>query len=123
VTGVTLDIYADSVDVLSEVFTTAAQAKAFFSDKAMDLGALTSLAQGGTAVSLQAVLTVTSDTAGSGFYGGLLIGDPPAAGASPATGAGRFVQAMAGLAASAGFAEAWSAFNPSTPAASLTRPV
>ena len=60
----------------------------------MDLGALPS----GNTLTLHAVLTVTSTSSGSGFYGDVILGDPPAAPhtAAPQTaGTGKFVAAMA----------------------------
>ena len=73
VTDVTLDIYADGSDVLHQDFASALAAKAYFTNNAVDLGALS----GGTE-HIQVSLSVTGASAGSGFYGNLLIGDPPA---------------------------------------------
>jgi hypothetical protein len=95
VTGVTFDLYANGVDVLSQSFASGAAAQAWFTDRAIDLGALSTLVSGGV-LALRAVMTVTSTSAGSGFYGGLVVGDPP-----QASGPARLAEAMAGLPAGA----------------------
>jgi hypothetical protein len=98
---VTFNLYADGADVLSETFATAAAAKTFFTDDAINLGSLASGPLSGSTLTLKAVLTVTSDTAGSGFYGDLIIGDPPGA-AKPTASHQGLVAAMAGFGARSG---------------------
>ena len=63
-------------------FASAAAAQAYFTNDVVDLGALTPATFGNT-LNLHVSLDVTSTSAGSGFYGNLLVGDPPAA-AGPA---------------------------------------
>ena len=115
VTKVTLDIYVNGTDADSQTFATAAAALAYFSDTSVDLGSLAT----GSTLTLREVLTVTTSSSGSGFYGDLLVSDPPpakGAAVSPAIAApkapaalspettstvsGRFVQAIAAFGAS-----------------------
>jgi hypothetical protein len=105
-----LDVYVDGTDVLSKSFTSLTgtdpnvAAQAFFTNNAVDLG---SLASGSTLVgtnntlSLRVVLTVTSSTAGSGFFGDIIVGDPPPASApaSRPSSASRFAHTAAILGA------------------------
>ena len=99
VTGVSFDLYADGTDVLSKTFTSASAARTWFTDNAVDLGSLASgQPLGADTLTLRAVLTVTSNTAGSGFYGDIIVGDPPSAPHASAAPA-RFVDAMASLGA------------------------
>jgi hypothetical protein len=98
VTGVTLNLYADGTDVVDETFSSAAAAQAYFTDDAVDLGSLATGPLAGSTLTLNAVLTVTSTSAGSGSYGDLIIGDPPAA-AKQATATQAFVAAMADVGA------------------------
>jgi hypothetical protein len=81
VTGVSFNLYADGVDVIDQTFTSAAAAQTYFTDNAVDVGSLASGgALGASTLTLQAVMTVTGGASGSGFFGGLIIGDPPPAG-------------------------------------------
>jgi len=94
VTGVTFDLYADGTDVLSKSFASAADAQTWFTNNAVDLGSLATDPQiDANTLTLKAVLMVTSTSAGSGFGGDVIIGDPPSSGvaASHRT----FTQAMA----------------------------
>ena len=100
VTGVTFDLYADGADVVHQTFATAAAAKTWFTNNAIDLGSLASGPLSGSTLTLQATLSVTTATAGSGFYGELILGDPPAAKVSASPDA--FVQAMAAMGSSSG---------------------
>jgi hypothetical protein len=95
VTGVTFDLYADGNDVLSKTFATASDAQSWFTDKAVDLGSLASgQPLGANTLTLRAVVTVTTDSAGSGFSGDIILGDPkPQAVSAPS--AGQFIQATA----------------------------
>jgi hypothetical protein len=114
VTGVTLDLYADgnATPVLSESFASAAAAQAWFTNNAVDLGSLATDPQlNANTLTLTADLTVTS-TSGSGFYGDLIIGDPPAA-AKTASSLNRFVEAMASFGSDSGA----SSYTPFTGAA------
>jgi len=101
VTGVTFDLYADGADLIHQTFATAAAALTWFTDNAVDLGSLAAgQPLGGNTLTLQAVLTVTSTSAGSGFYGDLIIGDPPTQSASPSH--QKFIEAMSGFGATGG---------------------
>jgi hypothetical protein len=75
ITGVSLSVTENGTPVAALSFTndTAAQARAAFTDMGFNLGLLS----GSGTVSLGFVLSVTSSSAGSGFYGGLIVGDPP----------------------------------------------
>jgi len=100
VTGVTFDLYADGTHEIQEQFTSAAAAKAWFTDHAFDLGSLVSgFPLGGDTLTLKAVLTVTSNSAGSGFYGDIIIGDPPRAGTTRDPALHGLIQAVAGFSA------------------------
>jgi hypothetical protein len=94
-TSLTFDLFADGNDVIHQTFTSAAAAQSYFTDHAIDVGSLASGALSGNTLSLQATMSVTTGSAGSGFYGGLIIGDPPAAVATPDP--HRFIQAMGSL--------------------------
>jgi hypothetical protein len=95
-TGLTFDLFADGVDVIHQAFTSAATAQSYFTDHAIDVGSLAKGALSGNTLTLQAVMSVTSASAGSGFYGGLVIGDPALAATAPSLG---FIQTMAGFGA------------------------
>jgi len=69
----------DNVTEINQTFTSAASAVAYFSDNAMNLGSLAAAPFTANTLTMQAVLTVTTDSEGSGFYGGIIIGDPPKA--------------------------------------------
>jgi hypothetical protein len=75
VTSVSLTVTENGASVAALSFTndTAAQARAAFTNMGFDLGVLS----GTGTVALSVQLSVTSDSAGSGFYGGLIVGDPP----------------------------------------------
>ncbi len=76
VTNIQFDLVADGIDVLSKNFSSAAAAKAFFTDDAIDLGSLAAGgALGADSLTLSATLSVTSSSARSGFYGGILLGE------------------------------------------------
>jgi hypothetical protein len=101
VTAVTFNLYADGKDVLHQSFTSGAAAQTYFRNHAFDLGSLASgNPLGGAKLTLEATLTVTSSTAGSGFFGDIIIGDPPAV-ASTRGARQSLVQAMAGFGAGA----------------------
>ena len=84
VTGVTLTISANGSTLVNESFGTAAAAVTWFTNHAVDLGALTAPLYASGTLNLVGTLTVTSKAAGSGFYGNMLIGDPPSAETSAA---------------------------------------
>jgi hypothetical protein len=96
--SLTLDIYVGAPStptktrVLHDVFTSVAQATAFFTNNAIDLGSLATVS--GNTLSLRAVMSVTST--GGTFNAGLILGDPPASRAGNVTVAG-FAHSMAGL--------------------------
>jgi hypothetical protein len=76
VTSVSLSVTENgaSVAALSFANDSADQARAAFSNMGFDLGALS----GTGTLTLGFQLSVTSGGAGSGFYGGVIVGDPPA---------------------------------------------
>ena len=117
VTNVTLDVYADGTDY-HQSFATAAAAAAFFTDNAVDLGSLASGPLGANTLSLNVVLSVTTKQAGSGFYGSLIVGDPPPSHASAAG----LAHAMASLAGTSGPLEIATAQGFGRSVASLARP-
>jgi hypothetical protein len=82
VTAVSFSVTENGTAVASLSFTndSAAQAKIAFSNMAHNLGALS----GSGTIALDCTLSVTSSGAGSGFYGGIIIGDPPSPHAPPA---------------------------------------
>jgi hypothetical protein len=67
VTAVSLDVYANGNDLLSASFTSGSAAAAYFTNNTIDLGALS-----GSSLDLKVQMQVTSTSAGSGFYGGIL---------------------------------------------------
>jgi hypothetical protein len=100
-TSMTFDLTADGVDVADQTFTSTSAAETYFDDDAIDLGSLASgQTLGADTLSLTATLTITTDAAGSGFYGDLIIGDPPKA--TSAASAHRFIAAAASFSATAG---------------------
>ncbi|HEV2364147.1 MAG TPA: hypothetical protein VGS12_08125, partial [Caulobacteraceae bacterium] len=114
VTGVAFSLKADGISEVTKSFTTAADAVAFFSDTAFDLGSLASPPLSGPTLTLVATFTVTTNAKGAGFWGQVIIGDPPAAGA--------FAQHMAALRAEG---SGWSRLGPApppAPALTLARP-
>ena len=100
VTSIQFDLVADGVDVLSKTFASAAAAQSYFADNQVDLGSLaTGAALGADSLTLSATLSVTSDAANSGFYGGLLLGESSAGAAPAAARPGQFTQALAAFGA------------------------
>lgn len=79
VTKVTLTITAGATQVLNQTFASGAAALAYFTNHALDLGALVSYSTSGLKTSVSVSLDVTTTSAGSGFYGHLLIGTKPTA--------------------------------------------
>ena len=77
--NVTLTISANGSTLLSQSFASGAAAVAYFTNHAVDLGSLTAPLYSGNVLNLNVSLDVTTSSAGSAFYGNLLIGDPPAA--------------------------------------------
>jgi hypothetical protein len=71
VTGVTIDIQANGVDLLNVSFTSGAAAAQYFTDHPVNLGQLNGAAYAGGILNLQSDVTVTG-TAG-GFWCGLLV--------------------------------------------------
>jgi hypothetical protein len=74
VTAVSLNVTENGTSVSALSFTndSAAEAQAAFSNMGFDLGALS----GTGTLTLDFQLSVTSSGAGSGFYGGVIVGDP-----------------------------------------------
>jgi hypothetical protein len=95
--SLTFDLYADGTDIVHESFSSVANAEAFFSDDALDLGSLATAPLGSTPLSLRAVMSVTGSSAGGGFDASLLFGNPAAS-----SGVLSFAQAAAGMASSNG---------------------
>jgi hypothetical protein len=116
VTGVTLDVYANGTDLLSKNFGSGSAAQADFTDQIFDLGALS-----GNYLSLKVVLTVTTTSPGSGFFGDIIIGDPPSSAARVA-GHQIFAQAIASLASPTGGLHAINAEHWGPPPSSLFAP-
>ena len=77
-TDLDFTIMANGIAVDSQDFTSTAEAQTYFNNHALDLGSLTTLADGGS-LDLQINMSETTNAAGAGFYAGLLIGDPPPA--------------------------------------------
>jgi hypothetical protein len=99
--SMTFDLFADGVDVIHQTFTSAAAAVTFFTNNAIDVGSLASGALSGSNLTLQAVMSITTTAAGQGFYGNLIIGDPPGK-TKPAALPGGLVQAIAGFGSGSG---------------------
>ncbi len=76
-TSMTFDVKANGVDVLNKTFTSPSAATTYFTNDALDLGALS-----GSALTLDISLSITEAQAG-GFDFGLLVGDPPPASQAP----------------------------------------
>jgi hypothetical protein len=86
VTGVTFNLFVDGVNVDTQSFATAAAAQTYFTNHAVDLGSLVSgstLVGTNNILTVSAVLTVSSNKASSGFYGDIIVGDPPATQTAP----------------------------------------
>jgi hypothetical protein len=78
VTNITLDISANGTSLLHQSFASAGAAVTYFTNHAVDLGSLTAPLYASGTANIHVALDVTSNSAGSGFYANLLIGDPPA---------------------------------------------
>ena len=78
VSSVTLTISANGTTLINQTFGSASAAVTYFTNHAVDLGTLTAPLYSSNTLNLTANLTVTTSSVGSGFYGNLLIGDPPA---------------------------------------------
>jgi|GEM_PF-6282123 len=85
VTGVVLTVIANGQTLLSKSLASSALAKTYFTNDAVDLGSLAASLYGAGVANLSISLAVTSTSVGSGFYGNVLIGDPPKASGSSAT--------------------------------------
>jgi len=77
ITNVTLTISANGSTLVNQSFGSAAAAVTYFTNHFVDLGSLAAPLYASNTLNLVATLTVTSNSAGSGFYGNMLIGDPP----------------------------------------------
>jgi hypothetical protein len=73
VTNVTLDMKANGVSLPTSAFTSGAAAATFFTDHPVDLGSLSGSAFASGALDLLVTMKVTTNSAGSGFYGGLIV--------------------------------------------------
>jgi hypothetical protein len=73
VTGVSLDIKANGVALQTNTFASGTAAASFFTDHSINLGSLSGSAFAGGALDLLVTMRVTATSAGSGFYGGLIV--------------------------------------------------
>ncbi|HEV2364500.1 MAG TPA: hypothetical protein VGS12_09940, partial [Caulobacteraceae bacterium] len=89
--SMTLTVTGDGTQLLNQTFTTLAQATTWFNDTTQNLGLIGSGSLSASILTLKVVLTITTAHAGDGFYGDIIVGDPPG-GSTTA-----FTQAMAGL--------------------------
>jgi hypothetical protein len=71
VTGVTLDIQVNGIDLLNMSFSSGSAATTYFSDHPINLGSLGGAAYAGGTMDFRSELTVTGT--GGGFWGGLLV--------------------------------------------------
>jgi hypothetical protein len=97
-TNLAFTVQENGTTVVSKDFTSTevAQAKAYFTDRPLDLGSLSSMSSLDLTIDLQ----VTTNSTGSGFEAGLLIGDPPPNASSNAA-FDRLVSAIASFGGSA----------------------
>ena len=100
-TSLTVDLSVNGASVVHDTLTSVFEVDLFFSDSTVDLSTLDPTAMTGSTLDVTATVTLTTSSAGQGFYGGFIIGDPPAApiGASSRT---HFAQAMAGMSGGSG---------------------
>ena len=91
--SLTFTLTGDGAQLFTETFTTLSSAEIFFTDNAMDLGSLATGPLSGNTLTLQASFSLTTTSAGQGFYAQMIIGDPP-----PGPSTRPFAQAMGGLA-------------------------
>ena len=97
--SLTFTVIGDGATLLTKTFTSAAAAKTFFTNDAIDLGSLASGSLSGDTLSLSIQMSLTTTTAGQGFDAGFLVGDPPPASGGSVPG---MASAMAGFGAAAG---------------------
>ncbi len=86
-TSATFPLTTHGYQFINQTFSganTATLAQTYFPNHAMDLGLVGSGLLGGNTLTLQATMTVTTGAGNSGFFGTLIIGDPPSA-TGPAT--------------------------------------
>ncbi|HEV2364152.1 MAG TPA: hypothetical protein VGS12_08150, partial [Caulobacteraceae bacterium] len=88
--SMTLTVTGDGTQLLNQTFTTLAQATTWFNDTTQNLGLIGSGSLSASILTLKVVLSITTAHAGDGFYGEIIVGDPPSSSAA-------FAQAMAGL--------------------------
>jgi hypothetical protein len=74
VIGVSLSISADGVSLVDVSFASGAAAAAYFNDNAVDVGSLAGPTFASGSLDLSVTMQVTTNTAGSGFFGGILVG-------------------------------------------------
>ncbi len=111
VTGVTFSIYENGTELFDRKFSNIANAVAYFTDNALDLGSIPATGP----LDLKMVLTVTSTTAGSGFYAGMIVGGGSGTGATKVTTAAPFAQAMASFGAASSTSTASAAISHPAP--------
>jgi hypothetical protein len=95
----TFNVVGDGHTLVNRTFNTAAAAVAFFTNDAINLGSLSSGPLSGNTLNLAITETLATTSPGSNFYGGFLVGDPPAA--SDAAAHQNLVAAMATFGATA----------------------
>ena len=84
--------------LISKTFTSVTAANAFFTDDAMNLGAIGSGSLTGSSLNLVASITLVTSGTSQGYYFQMIAGDPPASAPHAAT--ARFAQAMSTVGAS-----------------------
>jgi len=79
-------VTVDGVTIVDQSLSTSVAIVSYFTDHALDLGNIDALDQGGDSILRIGVsLTVASTVANAGFFGNILVGDPPAASPAPSS--------------------------------------
>ncbi len=112
--ALTFTLVGDGQTLIDRSFTSLAAAESFFADNPIDLGSLASGALSNPTLTLEATLTVTMSSSGSGFYTDLILGEPAP---PPPPAAARFAAAMASLDGGGGSS---AVTGPAAPPAALT---
>ena len=68
-----LDIQANGVNLVDTSFASGAAAAAYFADNPVNTGLLSGPNYSSGALDLSVTLQVTTDKAGSGFFGGIIV--------------------------------------------------
>jgi hypothetical protein len=93
-----LTVVADGNTLINQNFNQA-NAITEFTNKAIDLGSLSSGILSGNTLTLTITTTLVTTSAGTNFYGGFLVGDPPPGGGGASGGAAAAALANLGQAA------------------------